>query len=797
MHLSKKTLRGRFLRQYRGKKILAPTASKAAPGRLRRLVQLAFLIFTSFSCLQQAGAQRLGQTIRGQVVDADSGQPLVAASLQLLPGELASATDSSGNFRFEGVMPDRYRIRLSYVGYETIDIDGLLLTAGKELVLSLSMRPASTALGAVTVSASRMDIRQLAGPGLQLLTMEETNRFPATFFDPARLALFMPGIVQTNDQGNGMSIRGHSPESVVWRLEGIETVNLNHTANAGTLADGAVRNGGGVNALSAQLLDHAQLYSGLQPVAYGNAVGGQLDMRLREGNNERREYTLQAGVIGLDAAAEGPFRQGGRSSWLFNYRYSFTGLLSALGVPLGDEDIRFQDFSYHLVFPDRSGGKLRLFGVFGSSSNDYAGEADSSSWLVEKDAYAAINFGGRLGTAGLAYQRPLSSRGSLRLTAAWSAMEADRRASSIFSAGEENDQQRERKLSMQAVYRHKIQHDQFIETGTEGLSWREYIYFDRGGSAIGNPFNRYLRNQRGQLGAAFARWQLERRHWQASVGGRLTVASAPLGGRAWLAPRAWLAWLPAQGRQWLLGYGEQQQFTAFPAQLRQLSLSYRQQLPSQLQWQLEAYAQQLRSLEKDGRLDRINGQETADLPSLPAAAAARYYGLEGSLRRRSNDDWHYLVSLSVFGTQYRSDATADWQQGRFSSRFSASAIIGREWVRPAKDQLNRRWGLSMAAQYNGGQRTAPIDPGLSQQLGWTILDTSAGYPLRLTDYYRIDIRWYTQRNKPGKNNTLSIDIQNVTSNNNLAYRYYDRWLQQESRRSQLPLIPVLSYRRTW
>ena len=760
-------------------------------------MQLAFLIFTSFSCLQQASAQRLGQTIRGQVVDADSGQPLVAANLQLVPGELASTTDSSGNFRFEDVMPDRYRIHVSYVGYESMDIDGLLLTAGKELVLAITMRPAATALGAVTVSAARMDIRQLAGPGLQLLTMEETNRFPATFFDPARLALFMPGIVQTNDQGNGMSIRGHSPESVVWRLEGIETVNLNHTANAGTLADGAVRNGGGVNALSAQLLDHAQLYSGLQPVAYGNAVGGQLDMRLREGNNERTEYTLQAGVIGLDAAAEGPFRQGGRSSWLFNYRYSFTGLLSALGVPLGDEDIRFQDFSYHLVFPDRSGGKLRLFGVFGSSSNDYAGEADTSGWLVEKDAYASIHFGGRLGTAGLAYQRPLNSRGSLRLTAAWSAMEADRKASSIFTVGEENDRQRERKLSMQAVYRHKIQHDQFVETGAEALSWREYILFDRGGSAPDNPFNRYLRNQQGQLGAAFARWQLERRHWQASVGGRLTVASASLGGRAWLAPRAWLAWLPAQGRQWQLGYGEQQQFTAFPAQLRQLSLSYRQQLPSQLQWQLEAYAQQLRSLEKDGRIDRINGQETADLPSLPAAAAARYYGLEGSLRRRSNDDWHYLVSLSVFGTQYRSDATADWQQGRFGSRFSASAIVGREWVRPAKELLNRRWGVSMAAQYNGGQRTAPIDPGLSQQLGWTVLDASAGYPLRLTDYYRIDLRWYAQRNKPGKNSTFSIDIQNVTATNNLAYRYYDRWLQQESSRSQLPLIPVLSYRRTW
>jgi len=51
-------------------------------------------------------------------------------------------------------------------------------------------------------------------------------------------------------------------------------------------------------------------YTGAFPAEYGNALAGVFDMKLRTGNNEKREYTIQAGVLGIDISSEGPFKMG-------------------------------------------------------------------------------------------------------------------------------------------------------------------------------------------------------------------------------------------------------------------------------------------------------------------------------------------------------------------------------------------------------------------------------------------------------------------------------------------------------
>jgi hypothetical protein len=63
--------------------------------------------------------------------------------------------------------------------------------------------------------------------------------------------------------------------------------------------------GGGISILSSQLLSNSDFVTAAFAAEYGNALSGVFDLRLRKGNNEKREYTLQAGVLGLNAAMEG------------------------------------------------------------------------------------------------------------------------------------------------------------------------------------------------------------------------------------------------------------------------------------------------------------------------------------------------------------------------------------------------------------------------------------------------------------------------------------------------------------
>lgn len=121
--------------------------------------------------------------------------------------------------------------------------------------------------------------------------------------------------------------------------------------------------------LSAQLLSNSDFLTGAFPAEYGNALSRVFDIKLRKGNNERNEYTIQAGLLGLDLAAEGPLNRKSGGSYLVNYRYSTLSILKKVGLDLaGNTD--FQYLCFHVHMPTAKAGTFSLFG-FGGLSSQY------------------------------------------------------------------------------------------------------------------------------------------------------------------------------------------------------------------------------------------------------------------------------------------------------------------------------------------------------------------------------------------------------------------------------------------
>jgi hypothetical protein len=81
-----------------------------------------------------AFSQRLTQTIRGKIIDADSQLPLIGASALILETNpiIGTITDVNGVFRLANVPVGRITLQLSSVGYEkkTIPNIGSLLEFG-------------------------------------------------------------------------------------------------------------------------------------------------------------------------------------------------------------------------------------------------------------------------------------------------------------------------------------------------------------------------------------------------------------------------------------------------------------------------------------------------------------------------------------------------------------------------------------------------------------------------------------------------------------------------------------------
>lgn len=133
-------------------------------------------------------------------------------------------------------------------------------------------------------------------------------------------------------------------------------------------ADVASLGGGVLSSLSSNVLGNSDFYTSAFPAEFNNAVSGIFDMKMRNGNSQKFQHTLQAGVLGLDAASEGPLSRKHNASYLFNYRYSTTGLMNKVS-PAGDleQEMDYQDLNFKLNFPTQKAG---IFSVWGTALID-------------------------------------------------------------------------------------------------------------------------------------------------------------------------------------------------------------------------------------------------------------------------------------------------------------------------------------------------------------------------------------------------------------------------------------------
>ena len=204
--------------------------------------------------------------------------------------------------------------------------------------------------------------------------------YPASFDDPSRLLMKFSGISVLNDQSNFIIYRGLPPHYSKWSIFGAEIVNPNHLSNTGTISDRTSRSAGGVNMFSGQVIGRMDYIGPSSTYHKGNAISGISDIRFRRSYQD--QYFVNAGLIGLEAGME---RSSGNSDFIVNYRYSTLGVLSAMGIDLGDETIRFQDLSSSLSFNNKFGGQLSLFGGWGKSSNDHDALEDPGLFSEAKD----------------------------------------------------------------------------------------------------------------------------------------------------------------------------------------------------------------------------------------------------------------------------------------------------------------------------------------------------------------------------------------------------------------------------
>lgn len=760
----------------------------------------------------------VAQRLRGSVRDADTGAPLAGVSISLgtTPDidELALTTDDTGEFFTDVLRPGYYECFFSLEGYEPLLVREVRIVSGKEKVLDVAMRQSSTPLPDVTIKAAAPDRRALQPLGEIPLTREQTDRFPATFFDPARLALAYPGVANTDDQANGLTIRGNGPASVRWRLEGIDVVNPNHLPNAGTFGDRPTTSSGGVLLFSAQLLDNSSLLTGAFPAGYGDALGGIMDMAWRRGNRDDAEFTIQAGIIGIDLAAEGPLDKKHRHSYLANYRYSTFGLLGQMGISFGGEKISFQDFSFKMDFAGKKGGQWAVFGAGGLSENIFTPPADSADVAVYKDLFN-IEFKSRTAIAGVSHWAPLGRNAWWKISAVYSGQSNERLAT---GAGiRETDESEESRMGFSATIFRKINDQNRLQAGLNAQN----ISFT--GSASRNSTALFDGDLPAMLLQPWASWEWSDRRQQTSLRLGLHTVILRIRGEqpardAGAEPRLLLTRRFGKKSSLSLGWGLYSQISPlwiyadrapqssvrYPnreiglTRSQQASLRYSRQTGGNWLLKSEVFYQRLYDVpvfaESSDAFSILNINEIQSLQRLSATGSGENKGIELSAERYLDRGWFLVANATLFDARYRgSDGV--WRSSRWNLRHIANVTAGKEWQRDSWPDKMRAFGVNGRVTWAGGQRAAPVDAVASAAAQATVYDFSNGYSIQQQDFIRLDLRVYWRRNiGERRNSTFAMDFQNVAIQKNVAYQYYDPYTGKVETKEQLGLVPNLSWR---
>jgi hypothetical protein len=760
------------------------------------------------------------QTIRGTVTDKISQAPLPGAMVVVVGSSplIGTVSDSLGHFKLKAVPVGTLTLKISFAGYKELILPNIDVTSGKEVVLDIALEENTTQLRDVVITRKvekNKALNEAAVVSARTFSVEETEKYAAAINDPMRMVTSFPGVNATGGNGNNnISIRGNAPNGLLWRMEGVDIPNPNHFSNVGT-------SGGGISILSAQLLTNSDFMTGAFPAEYGDAIAGVFDLKLRKGNDEKREFTVKAGFIGIDLAAEGPFKKGYGGSYLINYRYSTPTLLEMAGVNIGSGFITFQDLSYNFYFPTHGAGNFTVFGFGGLSAQSQDAVKDSGQWNQNRSKQYGTSFYSNTGATGITHFIALNPRTWIKTVFVVSGTNngfTEDKLIQDYIAQRENDQAFiQDKISLSSTLNEKINARHSIKAG---------IILSR----LGYSLVRHYRNDTAGLyltaldekGNALTLQSFAQ--WIFKANEKLTFNTGLhylelLSNHSWsLEPRASVKYELSPLASLAFGYGLHSQvlplgtyFTriqnpdgSFSEPNKDLGLlksehfvlSYDQSFTEFLHLKAELYYQDLFNIpvsaDPFNNYSILNQEDGYPTVALINHGAGQNYGLELSFEQFTHHDIYYIISASLFNSRYRAE-NGSWYNTRYNSNYAFSATGGKEFKTGDKFG-NRIIGINLKGTYAGGLRETPIDLPASIQYGTAIYKEDQPFTLKMPDYFRADIGFSLKRNRKKSTVTWSLDIQNVSNTQNIFSKYYDPLTKSIKTIYQAGILPILSYR---
>lgn len=327
-----------------------------------------FLAFFSliFASLQ---AQNTG-TVSGVILDKNSQETLIGATVSVEGTELGTSTDIDGSFSIEGIPVGSYNIVATYVGYKTLSKFNVVITSGNDNIINFQMEEESIKIEGAVVTVNRsISVTTPENPNsIQKLSTEEIKSNPGGNFDISRVVQTLPGVAGAIGVGgfrNDIIIRGGAPNENVYYLDGIEVPIINHFSTQGSA-------GGPQGMLNVSFIEGVTLSTSSMHSRYDNALSSVFQFDQRTGNPNQFQGNFRLSSTEAALTLEGPINE--KITYLASARRSYLEFLfKAIDLPIRPN---YWDFQYKVNYKMNKKTSFNFIGL---------GSLDDFSFAVPKN----------------------------------------------------------------------------------------------------------------------------------------------------------------------------------------------------------------------------------------------------------------------------------------------------------------------------------------------------------------------------------------------------------------------------
>ncbi len=295
----------------------------------KRIVTVISLLFCFVSVFSQSAKLR----IHGYIYDAQTKETLIGATIYDPFTKKGTTTNAYGFYSYTTTSTDLH-LEVSFVGYQKQEI---ALKKTEDTTINVYLEP-STQLEEVVIRDNNYEKRFVVEdiPGKMEINPQIIAKMPTLTgeSDLLKAIQMLPGVKSGTEGTTGLHVRGGNSDQNLYLIDGIEVYNPNHLM-------------GFISAFNTDAIKNIDFYKGGFPSSFGGRVSSVMDIRTKDGNNEKIKGEFSIGLISAKLNIEGPIIKD-KTTFSVSARRTYLDLLirPLLWYENKGEDEKV-DFKYH------------------------------------------------------------------------------------------------------------------------------------------------------------------------------------------------------------------------------------------------------------------------------------------------------------------------------------------------------------------------------------------------------------------------------------------------------------------